>query len=961
MGLSARFTTSATLPTAQSAGVPQFALFFRRPALNADPTIYPSFCFDDHFANKQFQSQNVNLGDYAINSCRFIRPQTMQGRFPTFQFFRAGTPAAPSFSTQQDYHSPWLGLPVSLALPAPPTVVTLPLTNAINSYLLPSMGPSGAAWANFWQGAIAPNDLLCKIPKTLNLVLESDDPSLTASWQNGTTSLAATADANGLFMQNVTINFLPPAAGTVWPQNTIHVWPSNQDRPRTIKVLFNNNVVAQLSVVLMPVINHYQVFINVASLPNLDGSVNYTFTPCGNIPTTLPMPFALDRPNAQLGTIATKHFGQYGINLISVPDPVLQFSNAAGLVGGRRDAFGTMGPLLPGAVQTFSLRVPAGYFLAPPPPLAARANFTFQNYFDEILGDFVSRFRAPFQSTFAVPLGLETTQLTTASGTVIPLNQLSFIFVSDFRVGTTVVPVSGLSANTNEAGLGTSLAKFQPVAEETLTQFENRSVGSPNPRAAENGFLGNHLQTLPDPISDTAFDATLNTVGSQISGAGHSFPNYVCLPDAGQVGGIALNRREMILTHELAHNFGLDHVFSNQDRTKQTLLNQSKQTLQLNFANRVPPGLNSSTRTGQFALPWKFTTGGNGNSFNTIIREGVLQLSGILGASISVPSTNITRSTYTITFSNKYVRNNTLGDGMASSRVLVSIYFAVPGDFFSARESRLNGDRSVLIGDIAGSSLSNSAQIYNTATGIWEIRNTYDGDERSLTLTSINNTAPIGGTDLTGTAIQPQIFFSYIKPWQTTLDWQRITTSLNLEIIGSTFDFDSGNQNRTINFDYFDLLEISGYDAFFRVLNSGGRLTIRGNAQLTDSSYAGAHNNAPIYNYPPTLGATAAAAGNAGFTSANNIWGVFLQAICGLYASNISQSNELYTSTYPPTSNARDQSAGNLMDYDLGRGGRASNVLQIDNTVFHDRTYLQKRQWDLLRFSARLYSNTLLP
>jgi hypothetical protein len=959
VGLNAKLTTFITLQEAQSAGMPQFALFFRRPALNANPTIYPNFCFDDHFANKQFQSQNVKSVDYAINSCRFIRPQTMQRRFPTFQFFRAKTPAKPSFSTQQDYHAPWLGLPVSLAPPAVPTVVILPLTNAINSYLLPSMAPSGAAWANFWQGAIAPDDVLCKIPQTFKLVLQSDDPSLTANWQNGTTSLAAIADADGLFMQNVTITFLPPAAGTVWPKNTIHVWPSNQDRPRTISVLFNDKVVAQLSVVLMPVINHYQVFINVTSLPNLDGSVNYIFTPCGNIPTTLPMPIALDRPMGQLGTITARHFGQYGINLISVLDPVLQFSNAAGLVGNQRDPGGALRLIGPNVVPTFTLRVPAGFFLTPPPPLAARANFTFKNYFDDILGDFVSRFRAPFQSTFAGPLGLETTQLRTAGGNIIPINQLSFIFVSDFRVGTTVVPVLGLSDNSPEAGLGTSLAKFPPTPEETLTAFENRSVGPPNQRAANNGFLGNHLQTLPDPISDTAFDATTGTVGSQISGAGHSFPNYVCLPDAEQVGGIALNRREIILTHELAHNFGLDHVFSNQDRMKQTLLNQSGQTLHLNFANRVPPGLNSSARTGQFDLPWRFTTGGNNTTFNSVISNGGLLLSPVRTVAAVLPNGTV-GFTHTITYTNNYQRNVSFGSGNAFRTVLVSIYFLNPPNIITAQETRIFNGKSGGTRNKIGIVLNDPAQMYNTATGLWKITGTFDGDQRTLVLTSNAAVPPIGG----GTAaapLQPQIFLSDVKPWQEQATWRRLKNCLNQEIQGGSFVFNSNDAGRQLSFNYFDLLEISGYDAFFRVLNSGGRLTIRGNAQLADSTYAGAYNRVPIYNYPPILGATAATAGNAGFTSANNIWGVFLQAICGLYASNISQSNELYTSTYPPTPNAQDQSAGNLMDYDLGLGGRAGNVLQIDNTVFHDRTYLQKHQWDLLRFSARLFSNTLLP
>jgi hypothetical protein len=290
--------------------------------------------------------------------------------------------------------------------------------------------------------------------------------------------------------------------------------------------------------------------------------------------------------------------------------------------------------------------------------------------------------------------------------------------------------------------------------------------------------------------------------------------------------------------------------------------------------------------------------------------------------------------------------------------VYVSVYFLNPANFVSAVEqSRFGGAQWVQTGTVTGPNLNNPAQIYNTATGLWKVDGFVNGQQRRLTITSAAGVSPIGQTTVPVNS-PPQIFLSDFKPWQFATTWRRLEQALNSERGGNEFVFD--DQARLINYDYFKILSKLGYDAFLRVANAGGRLTLRGNAQLWDSSYQSAHQGARIYTYPPVLGPAPIPA-NAGAISALNIWGYFLWAVCMLFARNIASTGELYSSTFPPTprdiAGGQDPSAGNTMDYDIGP--RTMNGVQADGMVVHDRSYLQKHQWDLLRFCARLYSGTI--
>jgi hypothetical protein len=1018
MAFSAKTVNLDNLRAAIS-GQPDFALFFRQPDLGtsvggiADSAAYPSYCFDDHFANKKSLSSTDLSEEFYLNNARFVRPTDLRAKFQDFRFWRENDPIDLSKprkkhkSTQRDYRAPWLGLPIQAGNTI--TAIQLRITNAINQYASAFAINTNAD--PLWSAGTNTEDWYCEIlENNFTLTLVSDDPNLAATWNSttGSSVLSAPMINSGKFNEVVDITFTTPAPGTPWPiinnapPDINKVWPNNQDRPRTILVQFKRNLplaktftIAQLSVIPMPEINHYLAFFRVTSAPGgtaPNNFVDYTFSLCGN---GVAMPLAIDAPGTQLGTIAKTFYRQFGINLVTLQNPVIQFSNTIPENGNQRDANGSVNA---GGPSTFVLRVPTPTLNGITTATDRAGSITFGStiYQETVISDFAIRFAGFFASPFVnrAPLVIqETTSITDPTvlgGGPIPLPQLSLVFLSDFQTG---------QFSTNLPGLGSGqilVAGGQLVADPTLGLGSTFSVPNnimgifpvvPNLATDQDftSFLANCRAALTfaadangqvnyrgklhqfendpvnshHPIDDVFYDGkrsqAIDQNNTAIAGANaaetaklsvvHTYPHKVTLFDnvtqdkfgANQVG---LNQRESIFMHELGHNFGLPHTFDDNTTSKAI----SDNILRFNFGSNQNPGLNktrppAASFNHNYRAPWNF------NFESKVSFDGTPRTSNMPPLALTVIRLNPT--TVRITLKNNYRRaNSTRGTAFTA---WVSVYFVGRQPFASARKlypSTLGEFVGGPNGTNAYSATNPNIRDYDPVTGIWKIDTTLiDGIEVHLDLQS-GALLPPGpaATALVG----PDLILSELKPWAEISNWNALTSQLNVE--RSTSQNDS---YFSATIPYFDLLANRGYGAFLRVLNAGGRVTLRGNAQISTSTYGAAYGNSNVlYSDPPTKP-------NANDLFSNDVWGYLLRTICSQFNTPRSKSDEWYTSTFPPTVAMGDSSSGNLMDYDIGsEGGRLGNAIGPMGTRVHDHSYLLKYQWDLLRYCARHYSGT---
>lgn len=585
--LSSSQASKSGLDIAKPKDLPEFALFFRQPQWPQDANFYPNFCFDDGLASAQTTGTEAVLQSWieVLNEQRFITPANFVGRFEhlKFRWRHASNPTNCAKNPRRSAHrksycAPWLGFPVS-RVAGTTARISISLTNALNSYV--GKAETAQEYDPYADGAILPNTSWdgdddedghwrCELPDggTLKLELESDDPALVATWGNGdSTTLSFQLDGSGTIDESVTLTFTTPPQDTVWPPFDAeapplsHQWPFNEDRPRTVKVIWKSKVVAQLSVIVMPLLPHYVAFVGVRHVVNANGSIDYILDALGPgtgagpqipIPTSDSIPPAPNYLPDRLGDVAVRFFSQFGVDLNIVDD------------------------------FTFSL------------PSTVNASQTVINVTSGDLPASAQQFFTMLKSTFLDSL----TGVNSATNPGLTPRNLSICFLASFVCTPTAPSVPGVSSPSQEGGLGSG-----PVPTGICTEMEIwdylKNTAPPSVRAGRASifeYLGDDNEY---PHKEKLF----------VDGVKHrdmlrTYPHQAVL--FSDLTSIPWD--ELTLCHELCHNFGLDHTFPSQFSFEGCNPRQAAIDTLENFAFTCSPGVvPTHARRAAFNGIWDFT------------------------------------------------------------------------------------------------------------------------------------------------------------------------------------------------------------------------------------------------------------------------------------------------------------------------------------------------------------------
>lgn len=633
---------------------PSFALFFKNPPYDPDPQVIRNFCFDDdygntdhHFGHKRFLGTNQNRfrrvfkleKSVANNDLEFFYPRKSDSYPNRIDFI------PPKSNLEFDkkggkynepyYLAPWLGIPIDLAAEGNVSV-TVPVSNAWRKHNIEK--GNNDILDPYWRSKL-PND------KKVTLELYSPDKEISARWesnnQNSTNPHKLDFDfshdslddniagnyqnqqyTNGLFSENVIITLT--ADNAVAPFSI-----ENQGKPRKLYIIWKrqgkkDEIVGSISILPFPVYDHYIWFINVAEIPP-DGSAN---NPNGLLrymplrPKVKPfIPLSLDldanKSHLQLGTISRQELrNQFGINLV-VLDQV-----SSSVTYWKSDDR----TIVQNGVST----------LTPTPTLWNNVIDGIQVHDDQLSAtDNISTpnlFRARIQATF--PL-------------VMPQDQGPFIGM-DNQIFDGTGGRSRIQVNASRNILPNDLApespvNLQPVYSNLSLIFicskynddnDNRFNGfPPNPDGTitlGQGFVPGGSNPFPDrsDMNNYFVGGDTNQAFPQI---GFAFPGQVFLYDselgdlnrfsgvtkpivAADVDGGVSCHRESTLTHELLHNFGLSHIFSDGFTTPENRIpkprghaeftaDQLEANLNYWHGNRIVPLHTANLTSWQYHIP----------------------------------------------------------------------------------------------------------------------------------------------------------------------------------------------------------------------------------------------------------------------------------------------------------------------------------------------------------------------
>lgn len=575
-----------------------FALFFKNPPYDEDPQAIRNFCFDDDYGNlyrhrslsatrETIQLRFRRL--FPLDEVDLIYPFVKNSADPTQLFFqlkptktRTRFDSSPSSRDRPFYLAPWLGIPIDLSSGGTDPSVTIPVSNA---WRLHDDYPNNLSKLrdSYWRSRL-PNESAVK------LELMTYDADIEATWVSSGTSIqtydfshdAASVDKVGSYTDNAHQNNLFEDAVTIkLKADVISTGRQvrNEDVPRKLYIRWergNNDwvTVGSLSILPFPIYDHYLWFINVTQ----EAPLLWTFRPLGMtnppfIPQSLDLVVdAINTNHRTLGSYTRDFFlNQYGVNLITV-------DNIAAVANTFRNDDGT--PVGPGTRPLFSQVDADGSFFStatPAPWTVGQANerdlFTqgIQQSFHNFLTGFRNRAGGP-APTFNRSLGnlldglgnpvidpvtgqnVETWQNFTLAipgvGNLAPnLSNLSVVYLCHTLPPKTFADGAGALV----LGEGTSHAGFTPWPIDPL------NLNGPNYIYANQalGKFQNARSSFPHAIF--LYDSELTDANAARGGV---LPNLI--PPNRLDGGICCHR-ESTLVHELLHNFGFHHIFSEYD------------------------------------------------------------------------------------------------------------------------------------------------------------------------------------------------------------------------------------------------------------------------------------------------------------------------------------------------------------------------------------------------------------